>query len=151
MTACVRYERMLECTSICSYGSFCLQMLHPPLKSPNRIFDLKHCSCSYLSIWEDAPIKVFYMHWRLLFSYFLEFKVYWYLSSKILLSQEKVPTLKIMFGSGTMDFAKEEEIYPLSYSIAEFGGCLGLLLGFSFLGTVNFIQNCYFKFIQNFI
>ena len=46
----------------------------------------------------------------------------------------------IMFGSGTIEVAREEKIYPLSSFIAEFGGCLGMFLGFSFLMVVNFLQ-----------
>ena len=46
----------------------------------------------------------------------------------------------IMFGSGTINVAREEKIYPLECFIAEFGGCLGLFLGFSFLMAVDFIE-----------
>ena len=49
-------------------------------------------------------------------------------------------SIGIMFGSGTINVAREEKIYPLSSFIAEFGGCLGLFLGFSFLMVVDFLQ-----------
>ena len=53
--------------------------------------------------------------------------------------------LVIMFGSGTTIVAKEAEIYPLSSFIAEFGGCLGLFLGFSFIMVYDFFQTIIWK------
>ena len=54
----------------------------------------------------------------------------------------------IMFGSGTIEVAREEKIYPLSSFIAEFGGCLGMFLGFSFLIMVDFLQENLLKIKQ---
>ena len=56
--------------------------------------------------------------------------------------------LMIIFGSGITNVAKEQEIYPISSFIAEFGGCLGLFLGFSFIMVFDCFQKALLKIKQ---
>ena len=50
----------------------------------------------------------------------------------------------------TTDILEEEEVlvYPVDSLISEFGGALGLFLGFSFLGLATTIGECLEKFFS---
>ena len=50
----------------------------------------------------------------------------------------------------TTDILEEEEVlvYPVDSLISEFGGALGLFLGFSFLGLATTIGECLAKFFS---
>ena len=56
-----------------------------------------------------------------------------------------------MFGSGTTIIAKDEKTYPLASFIAEFGGCLGLFLGFSFIMVFDFVGEILMKMKKGFL
>ena len=57
--------------------------------------------------------------------------------------------LNIMFGSGTINVVKEERSYPLISFIAEFGGSLGLFLGFSILDSIELLC-VYYQHIRSY-
>ena len=57
----------------------------------------------------------------------------------------------IGFSSNRLTVKEEKYVYPLESFVAEFGGCLGLFLGFSFLGTFEFIVPIIVKISSRFI
>ena len=52
---------------------------------------------------------------------------------------QKETEVWFMYGSGNVLIKKDEETYPLPSFIAEFGGCLGLFVGFSFIMVFDFL------------
>ena len=57
----------------------------------------------------------------------------------------------IGFSSNRLTVKEEKYVYPLESFVAEFGGCLGLFLGFSFLGTFEFVAPMILKIASRFI
>ena len=59
--------------------------------------------------------------------------------------------VEIMFGSGHVLVEIEDKTFSFDSFVAEYGGCLGLFLGFSFLMVWDIIQTIFFDvygFIQ---
>ena len=50
--------------------------------------------------------------------------------------------MTLSFASTTMTTSQEQPLYPLDSLVSEFGGALGLFLGFSFLGFTETIKSC---------
>ena len=56
----------------------------------------------------------------------------------------------IMFASASVVTETEELVYPMISFVAEFGGSLGLFLGFSFLLVAELLENFLAKILQKY-
>ena len=68
-----------------------------------------------------------------------KYKEYQLLDAPITLSMED-STLQIIRATKTVLVKTEEPVYPFESFLAEFGGALGLFLGFSFMLVLDFLQ-----------
>ena len=61
------------------------------------------------------------------------------------------PILKLQFGDSTATVRKEVKAYQFDTLVADFGGALGLFLGFSFYLFGIFMKNIFIMMKNNFL